>query len=169
MIAHAPRCSRTTPSTPRSEETETHGMTTAPAPAPRPPAGRSGPEPTARTGARRWGWWVVLGVVAGAALVWVAIGVTDEQVTWKDVGYHVDGPTSTDVTFEVTKPTGDTVSCRVQALSQSFAEVGVRTVEVGPADAATQRVTVTVPTAELAVSGTVASCDPVGPSGDGGY
>jgi hypothetical protein len=66
-----------------------------------------------------------------------------------------------DVTFEVTKPGDDTVSCRVQALSQSFAEVGVRTVEVGPADVATQRVTVTVPTAELAVSGTVASCDPV--------
>jgi len=131
------------------------------APAPQPPAGRYGPEPTARTGARRRIGWAAVSVVAAAVLVWVAIGVTDEQVTWKDVGYHVDGTTSTDVTFEVTKPKGDTVSCRVQALSQSFAEVGVRTVEIGPADTATQRVTVTVPTAELAVSGTVASCDPV--------
>jgi len=121
------------------------------APAPQPPAGRYGPEPTARTGARRWIGWAAVGVLAAAVLVWVAIGVTDEQVTWKDVGYHVDGTTSTDVTFEVTKPKGDTVSCRVQALSQSFAEVGVRTVEIGPADTATQRVTVTVPTAELAV------------------
>lgn len=134
-------------------------------PALQPPEGRYGPAATPHTGARRWIGWAALGVVVAGLLVWVGIGVVDQPVSWKDVGYHVDDATSVDVTFEVTKPRDDTVSCRVQALSQSFAEVGVRTVEVGPADVATQRVTVTVPTAELAVSGTVASCDTVEPGG----
>jgi hypothetical protein len=142
-----------------------------PTPAVQPPEGRYGPAATPRTGARRRLGWVVLGVVALSLLVWVAIGVVDQPVSWKDVGYHVDDATSVQVTFEVTKPRDDTVSCRVQALSQSYAEVGVRTVEIGPADVGTQRVTVTVPTAELAVSGTVASCDtvepPAGPAVDG--
>jgi hypothetical protein len=136
-----------------------------PTPAPQPPEGRYGPATTPRTGVRRWIGWASLGVVVVGLLVWVGIGVVDQPVSWKDVGYHVDDATSVDVTFEVTKPRDDTVSCRVQALSQSFAEVGVRDVEVGPADAGTQRVTVTVPTAELAVSGTVASCDRVEPTG----
>ncbi len=63
------------------------------------------------------------------------------------------------MTFEVTKPKEATVTCTVTALSESYAEVGVRTVEVGPADAATRRVTVTVQTTELAVTGVVDSCE----------
>ncbi|MGY4643548.1 DUF4307 domain-containing protein [Cellulomonas sp. URHB0016] len=136
-----------------------------PTPGVQPPEGRYGPAVAPRTGVRRWLGWAVLGVVAVGLLVWVAIGVVDQPVSWKDVGYHVDDATSVQVTFEVTKPRDDTVSCRVQALSQSFAEVGVRTVEVGPAETGTRRVTVTVPTAELAVSGTVASCDRLEPGG----
>ena len=63
------------------------------------------------------------------------------------------------MTFEVTKPRESTVTCTVTALSESYAQVGVRTVEVGPSDAATRRVTVTVQTTELAVTGTVESCE----------
>jgi hypothetical protein len=51
------------------------------------------------------------------------------------------------------------VTCTVAALSESYAEVGVRTVEVGPADSATRRVTVTVQTTELAVTGIVETCE----------
>ncbi len=130
-------------------------------PAVRPPAGRYGPEPTSRSAALRRVGLVALVLVAVAVLAWVAVGVVREPVTWKDVGFRVDGPTSTQVTFEVTKDPGATVECQVQALSESYAQVGVRTVEVGPADAATQRVTVTVQTAELAVSGVVGGCSPV--------
>ena len=127
-------------------------------PAPRPPAGRYGPEPTARS-ARRGRIGVVAAAVVGlAVVVWVGLTMAGKPVSTKDVGFRVDGSRSVEVTFEVTKPKESTVTCTVSALSESYGEVGVRTVEVGPADEATRRVTVTVQTTELAVTGLVDSC-----------
>jgi hypothetical protein len=99
---------------------------------------------------------IALGVLAVAVAAWLALA--GDGITWKMVGFRVDGPTSTQVTFDVTKDADATVTCRVQVLSESYAEVGVQTVEVGPAGTATQRVTTTVPTSELAVSAVVESC-----------
>ena len=128
-------------------------------PATRPPAGRYGPEPTARSARRGRIGIVVAAVVGIAVVVWIGLAMAGQPVSYKDVGYHVDGSRSVDVTFEVTKPKESTVSCTVTALSESYAEVGVRTVEVGPADSATRRVTVPVQTTELAVTGIVESCE----------
>jgi len=123
----------------------------------RPPAGRYGPERTHGRSRAIIGWGV-LGALVLAVVVWVGGGALEDPVQWKTVGFHVTDASSTDVTFDVTKAKDATASCRVRALSQSFGEVGVRTVEVGPATTDTVRVTVTVPTAELAVSGEVQSC-----------
>ena len=128
-------------------------------PATRPPAGRYGPEPTARSARRGRVGIVVAAVVGLAVVVWVGLAMASTPVTFKDVGFSVDGSRSVDVTFEVTKPRESTVACTVTALSESYAEVGVRTVEVGPADTATRRVTATVQTTELAVTGIVDSCE----------
>ena len=98
-------------------------------------------------------------VVGLAVVVWIGLAMAGQPVSTKNVGFDVDGSRSVDVTFEVTKPRESTVTCTVTALSESYAEVGVRTVEVGPADAATRRVTVTVQTTELAVTGIVESCE----------
>jgi len=123
-----------------------------------PPAGRYGPAPTARTAlARRLGL-VALVLVAVAVFVWLGFGALRDPVQWRDVGFHVDGATSIDVTFDVTKDPDATATCHVEALSQSYAQVGVTDVEVGPGGARTQRVTVTIPTAETAVTGTVRGC-----------
>ncbi|AEE47068.1 DUF4307 domain-containing protein [Cellulomonas fimi] len=130
-------------------------------PAVRPPAGRYGPEPTSRSVTLRRAGLVALGVLAAVVLAWVTIGVLREPVQWKDVGFRVDGPTSTQVTFEVTKDPALAVTCQVQALSESYAQVGVRSVDVGPAEVRTQRVTVPVRTSELAVSGVVVGCTPL--------
>lgn len=128
-------------------------------PTTRPPAGRYGPEPTTRS-ARRGRIGIVAAAVAGlAVVVWIGVGQAGQPVSFKDVGFDVDGSRAVDVTFEVTKPREATVTCTVTALSESYAEVGVRTVEVGPADAATRRVTVPVQTTELAVTGIVESCE----------
>ncbi len=123
------------------------------------PTGRYGPE---RTPARRRA--AVLGVAvlaaAGIALVlWLGLRAAGTPVRWNDVGFAVDGPTAVELTFEVITDPGTSVDCRVHALSESYAEVGVRTVQVGPAQARTQRVTVTIPTAELAVTALVERCD----------
>ena len=125
----------------------------------RPPAGRYGPEPTARSARRGRIFLVVAAVVGVAVVVWIGLGMAGKPVSYKDVGFKVDGSQSVDVTFEVTKPKESTVTCTLTALSESYAEVGVRTVTVGPADEASQRVTATVQTTELAVSGTVDRCD----------
>lgn len=122
------------------------------------PAGRYGPEPTARTRlARRLGL-AGLVLAAVAVLVWLGIGALRDPVQWRDVGFHVDGATSIDVTFELTKDTDAAVRCRVEALSASYAQVGVLDTTIGPGTARTQRVTVTIPTSETAVTGTVRGC-----------
>ena len=125
----------------------------------RPPAGRYGPEPTARSARRGRIFLVVAAVVGVAVVVWIGLGMAGKPVSYKDVGFKVNGSQSVDVTFEVTKPKESTVTCTLTALSESYAEVGVRTVEVGPADTATRRVTATVQTTELAVTGIVDSCE----------
>lgn len=128
------------------------------APAPRPPAGRYGPEPTA--GTRRLQRLALAGLVVAAMLVlgWIGSGALRDPVQWQDVGYRVDGPDSTQITFDVTSDVGTSVTCRVQSLSASYAQVGVLDVPVPPADTATRRVTVTVPTVGLAVTGVVQGC-----------
>lgn len=127
------------------------------------PAGRYGTAPTrpsARRRARRAAVVVVAALVLAVFAVWMARGVLGDPVQWKTVGFHVADASSTDVTFDVTKEPDATVTCRVQALSESYGEVGVRSVEVGPGQERTQRVTATVRTTGLAVSATVLGCEP---------
>lgn len=127
-----------------------------------PPAGRYGPDRAAR---RRPAWLVpaaIVTLVAAVAVVWLGAGTLDDPVQWQDVGFSIVGPERIDVTFEVTKDPAATVRCDVTALSRSFAEVGVGSVELGPSADHVQRVTVEVATAELAVTGTVDTCVVVG-------
>jgi len=127
----------------------------APLPPTAPPPGRYG-GPRRQLDRRAWAALAVVAAVLVAA--WVGWAAARDDVQWKDVGFHVDGTTAVDVTFEVTKPREATVTCTVQALAESYAQVGVRTVEVGPADAATQRLQVRVATTQQAVTGVVQSC-----------
>lgn len=131
------------------------------APAPRPPAGRYGPEPTDGTRRLQRVALAALVVVAMVVIGWIGSGVLRDPVIWQDVGYRVEGPTATEVTFDVTTPVGRAATCRVQALSSSYAQVGVLDVPVPAATTRTRRVTVTVPTVELAVTGVVQGCEPV--------
>lgn len=135
-------------------------MTATPTPAPSPPAGRYGrPETPRRRRLVRWAI-IALAVVGVGVVVWIGLGQAGTPVRYDEVGFRVDGPTSTELTFDVTKDADATATCRVQALSENFAEVGVQTVTVGPASTRTQRVTTTIPTAEVAVSAIVLGCDP---------
>lgn len=137
--------------------------TTTPADALRAPAGRYGAEPTRRSRRRTIAFLAVV-VLAGLALVvWLGLRSAATPVRWNDVGYALDGATSVQVTFEVIKDPDATAVCRVQALSQSHAEVGVQSVTVGPAGTQVQRVTTTIPTAEQAVTAAVHSCALVTP------
>ncbi|WP_233571646.1 DUF4307 domain-containing protein, partial [Cellulomonas triticagri] len=131
---------------------------TVPASPGEPPAGRYGRErpPGHRRVARAL--VAVLALVGLGITVWIGLDRGD-SITWKDVGYRVAGSESVEITFDVTKDADATVRCRVQALSERYAEVGVQTVTVGPAGTATQRVTVTIPTAQEAVTAVVETCE----------
>ncbi|GIG28576.1 DUF4307 domain-containing protein [Cellulomonas marina] len=129
-------------------------------PTPAAPAGRYGPVPTA--GARRRTWTLVALAAAAvlAVAVWVVVGLWQDRVLWKDLGYDVVDDGLTRVSFQVTKAPDATATCRVRALSESFTEVGYRTVTVGPSDVRSQRVTADVPTTSRAVTGSLVDCAP---------
>ncbi len=133
-------------------------LTTTSPDAPRTPVGRYGAEPTRRSRRRTIALLAVV-VLAGLALIlWLGLRSAATPVRWNDVGYRLDGATSVQVTFDVIKDPDATAVCRIQALSQSHAEVGVQSVTVGPAATQVQRVTTTIPTAEQAVTVLVHSC-----------
>ncbi|NLF04255.1 MAG: DUF4307 domain-containing protein [Actinomycetales bacterium] len=121
-------------------------------------AERYGRSPSAR--AQRLGRVGIglLALVGLAVALWVAVAFADQPVRWDDVGYRVDGPASTQITFDVIMDPGTTATCRVQALSSSYAQVGVLDVAVGPADTRTSRYVETIPTAEEAVTAIVDTC-----------
>lgn len=131
------------------------------APAPRPPAGRYGPEPTDGDRRLRRLALALLVVVVMVVLGWIGGAVLRDPVIWQAVGYRVDSPSATEITFQVTTPVGGSATCRVQALSASYAQVGVLDVPVPPSETRTRRVTVTIPTVEEAVTAVVQSCDEV--------
>lgn len=100
----------------------------------------------------------VLGVVGLGVVVWIGLLFARQPVRWDDVGYKVESPTSVTVVFDVTMAPGTTATCRVEALAQSYAQVGVLDVVVGPSEHRTTRYTETIPTAQEAVTAVVDTC-----------
>lgn len=135
---------------------------TAPQPSPgaplRPPAGRYGPEPTALRRRLAVGGIVLVALVGVAITLVIGLRSANEPVRFQDVGFSVVGPERVDVTFEVYMDPGTTAVCTLDALSESYAQVGTVDVTVGPVDVSEARYTVQVATSELATTGIVHSC-----------
>lgn len=119
------------------------------------PSGKSGTlSPAGRTFA------MVVGVVAIlAAVVYCAWAVwVVPTVRGKDVGFNIINSEVSEFTFDVAKPQDRSVLCSIDALNQSYAQVGTRDVLIGPAEQFEQRFTVEVRTSERPVSVTVNQC-----------
>lgn len=99
-------------------------------------------------------------VVGTAFLAWTTLANADGAVEWKDVGFDVVSSEEVDVTFDVTMEPGSTAVCSIDALNEGYAQVGTRTVTLGPSDSRTTRYTATVGTSEEATTGLVQVCDP---------
>jgi uncharacterized protein (DUF58 family) len=123
------------------------------------PPGRYGPAST-RRGPRRAVVVTLLAVVVAAAiavLVWFGLA----QSTGVDVetyGYQVKDAQSVEVTFSVTTRPGTAVVCTLEALNDAHAQVGSKDVQIPAAEDEVTRYTVTVATAERAVTGVADSC-----------
>ncbi|MDE0573790.1 DUF4307 domain-containing protein [Demequina sp. B12] len=107
------------------------------------------------------GWtWVTVGLVALTGIAtWYGVGQADQAARWATVGFSIDSATDAEVTFDVHLYTDETVECQVRAMNTSFAEVGVATVTVDPAEGESQRLTVPITTVEEATTAEVNYCD----------
>ena len=138
-------------------------MTPVPGPAPshltRPPD-RYGDAPS--PGRRRLALaaTAVLAAVFLAWVLWAGTNAAKREVRWSDVGYDIVDDTTVEVTFTVIKKPAATAVCTLEALNGRHAQVGLATVEVGPADQRAVVRTATVRTAERAVTGVVDRCTP---------
>lgn len=123
------------------------------------PVGRYGPAP--RRGARRrraMTLWL-LGLAGLAMALWIGLGAARTPVNWQDVGFRIDGAESVEVVFEVSRIDPSVpVECRLQALNQQHAQVGVRTVALRASTQTVHRLSAVVATSEEAVTGVVDRC-----------
>jgi hypothetical protein len=101
---------------------------------------------------------IALAVAAAGYLAWSQHAAN--PVTADVVGFHVLDAESIEVELQVSMPPGSTAVCTVEALSESYAQVGTLEVPVGPSDRLTSRYEVTVRTSQLATTGVVEGCEP---------
>ncbi|MCB2412524.1 DUF4307 domain-containing protein [Demequina sp. TTPB684] len=105
-------------------------------------------------------WLIGVGLAALTAVsaLW-AWWIADQPVRWQEVGFNIASPTEASVTYDVFLYSDDAVTCHVQALNVRFAEVGVTTARIDPADGTEQRVTTTMATTEEATTAVVEYCE----------
>ena len=127
--------------------------------APSVPVGRYGPAPDANARRRRVATLWAAGLLGLALMVWLGLASASAPVSWKDVGFTVSGSEQVEIAFDVIRPAPAVpVRCRVQALNDNYAQVGVRTVDVAPGDQAGQRERAVIATSELATTAVVDRC-----------
>lgn len=100
----------------------------------------------------------VLGAIALGLLIWIGLGLTKAQATSRIISFNVVDPGLTTLHFEVSKPPERTAQCVIEALSTGFAQVGVKTVTVGPTDTEAVPLFEEIRTSELATTAVVDHC-----------
>ncbi len=105
-------------------------------------------------------WLIGIGLAALTGVTaWLGWGTVDQPVRWQEVGFAIVSPTEASVTYDVFLYGDAGATCRVQALNVRFAEVGVTTARVDPANGMQQRITTTMVTTEEATTAVVDSCE----------
>jgi Domain of unknown function (DUF4307) len=123
------------------------------------PADRYGtrrPAPARRAVAIGLGAALALGLGGWAA--WAAFGSSAATVRWRDGSFTLVDDGRARLGFSVTTAPGTAVVCTVRMFNPGLTEVGRIDVQAGPSSEGTFAVTATVPTYEVASSGTVRAC-----------
>ena len=136
-----------------------------PAPPAAPPESAAMQQRYGRTAGRRmrgrviaWVTGAVVAVVIASWVIWAGLDGTSATVATQDTAHTVIDSRSVEVEFDVTIPRGSTASCAVQALSEKFAVVGWKIIDVPASDQATRSFAETVRTSELASTGLIYDC-----------
>jgi len=123
-------------------------------------AARYGRTPGRRARGRLIAWvaGAAVAVVITAWVVWAGLDGASATVKAQDTAHTVVDDRSVEVEFDLTVPRGTASSCIVQALSEKFAVVGWKVIDVPPSDQATRSFSEVVRTSELASTGLVYNC-----------
>jgi len=124
------------------------------------PSTPSGPSGSLTPRGRRFAIWLgaIAIAVAVAVMAYIAFGIP--TIRYKEVGFNIKGAESIELTFDVSKPNDWTLSCVLNALNENYAQVGTKTVTIGPSDEHEQRYSTEIRTTEKAVTAIVDSCKP---------
>lgn len=95
--------------------------------------------------------------VAGAA--YFSFGNPGSSVRGQEISYSVKNSEMVEITFNVAKPQDATVVCTLNALNTNYAQVGTKTVTIGPSGVDEAQFTVPIATTELAVTAVIESCE----------
>lgn len=101
---------------------------------------------------------VVVSLVALALMIWIGIGLAKPQATSRIISFNVVDEGLTTLHFEVSKPAGSTAECVLEALSTGYAQVGVKTVTIGPAETDSVPLFEEIRTSEIATTALVDHC-----------
>ncbi|WP_291038679.1 DUF4307 domain-containing protein [Herbiconiux sp.] len=121
---------------------------------------RYGRTPSRRRRTRLVAWVAgsAVAVVVIAWVLWAGLDGTNATVATQDIAHTVIDDSHVEVRFDVTLPRGEGALCAVQALSDKFAVVGWKVIEVPPSDLANRSFTEVVRTSELATTGLISNC-----------
>ena len=122
---------------------------------------------SSRYGTRRrpqWFWPVFAGVGIALGVAFAAwVGFQPKPVSAQLWGYEVVDDHLVTVKVDVHRPDpAVAVTCRVYAQAFDHSTVGEKTVDLGPSDDETMRVTVDIETERRAVTGVLRACDVAG-------
>jgi hypothetical protein len=105
--------------------------------------------------------WLAISV-SGVALMVIGVLIASianyNPVQSQDIGFSVKDATQVILDFEVSKPSDASVVCSVEALNQQFGQVGYKSIEIGPQETNTVRISVSINTTELATTALVDEC-----------
>jgi hypothetical protein len=95
------------------------------------------------------------GGVAVAALAWLTVSNSLDDVGFDETGFELVDARTVTVSFQATPPAGASFACAVQALDEDFGIVGWRVVEYPGSEETTRAFVETIPTVAQATTGTV--------------
>jgi len=123
------------------------------------PLGRYGPPIDASSRRRRTVAISAVGVAGLALVIWLGLLAAGTPLSWKDVGFTVSGSGQVEIAFDVIRSDpGTAVQCRVQALNEHYAQVGVVTVDIPAGERKAERQRAVIATSELATTAVVDRC-----------
>ncbi|CAG7613933.1 DUF4307 domain-containing protein [Leucobacter soli] len=108
---------------------------------------------------RRVGWTLAsAAVLLGTVVLFFSNWETAAGIEAKVVHYEVRDSRTVALDFDVTAPAGAPVACAIEALSESFATVGWRVLELPPSEQRTRSFTETITTTYPGTTARVHSC-----------